>query len=306
MGILKTPVGAAGSAVITVLVAVAALAPVLATHDPKAPSGFPLDLPSARHLLGTDGIGRDLFSQLVWGARSSLTVAVAVTGISLLASLAVGVGGGYLGGLAGTVAARVTDVFVAAPRLPVILIVAALAGGGRTSVIVVIALFSWAPGARILRSQTLSLRQRGYVGVAGGLGGGPLYVMRRHLVPALGPLVIAIAVAVAAGSVLAEAGLSFLGIGDPGGVSWGMTLNRAQFESQLFLNPIWKWWVLPPALAISSAVFGFALLGLAFEPVMNPRAAQSVLSGRSPGGLMPPSPLGAPHVPGPPSRGGRR
>jgi len=275
VGILRTPVGLAGVGVVTVLVAVAALAPTLATHDPRAPSGFPLDLPSGRHLLGTDGIGRDLFSQLVWGARSSLSVAVAATTLSLLASLAVGVGGGYLGGLAGTVAARVTDVFIAAPRLPVILIVAALAGGSRASIIVIIAMFSWAPGARILRSQTLSLRQRGFVAVAGGLGGGPLYVVRRHLVPALGPVLIAVAVAVAAGSVLAEAGLAFLGIGDPGGVSWGMTLNRAQFETQLFLNPIWKWWMLPPALAIFSAVFGFALLGLAFEPVMNPRAGQS-------------------------------
>lgn len=275
MGILRTPVGLAGAGVVTLLVAVAALAPTVATQDPRAPSGYPLDLPSGGHLLGTDGIGRDLFSQLVWGARSSLSVAVAATGLSLLVSLAVGVGGGYLGGLAGTVAARVIDVFIAAPRLPVILIVAALAGGSRASIIVIIGMFSWAPGARILRSQTLSLRQRGFVAVAGGLGGGPLYVVRRHLVPALGPVLIAVAVAVAAGSVLAEAGLAFLGIGDPGGVSWGMTLNRAQFETQLFLNPIWKWWVLPPALAIFLSVFGFALLGLAFEPIMNPRAAHS-------------------------------
>lgn len=261
-----------GGGILAALVAVASLAPVLAPHDPRALGGQPLELPSSRHLLGTNHIGQDLLSQLIWGARASLIVAAAASVLTIAVSVLVGVGGAYVGGFVDTVASRVVDVFLAVPRLPLILMVAALAGPDRLAVIVVIAMVSWAPGARILRSQTLSLRQRGFVAAAGGFGGGPLYVVRRHLVPALGPVLLAVLVAVAAAAVMAEAGLAFLGLGDPVGVSWGLTLNNALAETSLYHNPIWTWWVLPPGFAITLAVLGFAFVGIGLEPVMNPRA----------------------------------
>jgi peptide/nickel transport system permease protein len=266
------PLAAVGAGSVVVLVAVALLAPVLAPYEGQALVGYPLELPSRRHLLGTNGIGQDLLSQLIWGARASLTVAVAASALAMAVSLVVGVGGALVGGLVDTVAIRTVDVFLALPRLPLILIVAAVAGPSRLNVILVIGLLSWAPAARLLRSQVLSLRQRGFVNAARGFGGGALYVVRRHLVPAIGPVLVAVAVAVAGGAVMAEAGLAFLGLGDPLGVSWGQTLNSALAEPGLYYNPIWVWWVLPPGFAITLAVLGFTFLGVGLEPLMNPRA----------------------------------
>lgn len=275
MRMVRAPVAVIGASILLVLAVVAVLAPALSPHDPHALVGYPLELPSSRHLLGTNHLGQDLLSQLIWGARPSLTVAVAASCLAMLVSILVGVGTALVGGFVDTVASRVVDVFLAVPRLPLILMVAALAGRSRLTVIVVIGMTSWAPAARIFRSQTLSLRQRGFVTLARGFGGGVLYVVRRHLVPTLGPVVLALFVAVAAAAVLAEAGLAFLGLGDPTGVSWGLTLNNALAETGIYQNPIWKWWVLPPGFAITLAVMGFAFLGVGLEPVMNPRARRS-------------------------------
>ena len=260
-----------GGGILGVLVLVAALAPALAPYDPQAIVGPSLQLPSGAHLLGTNQVGQDLLSHLVWGARSSLTVALGASMLALAVSVLVGVGCAFVGGLVDTVAMRIVDVFLAIPQLPLAVIVAALVGASRLNVIVVIGLLAWAPAARIFRSQTLSLRRRGFVAAAGGFGGGVLYLTRRHLLPALGPVLIAVIVAVAARSVLLEAGLAFLGLADYTVPSWGLTLNWALTQSGLFFTPNWPWWVLPPGLGVTLTTVGFAFVGVGLEPIMNPR-----------------------------------
>ncbi len=125
--------------------------------------------------------------------------------------------------------------------------------------------------ARILRSQTLSLRRRGYVEAAQGLGGGFVYVLRRHLVPALAPLLAANFVIVAGVAVLLESGLAFLGLGDPTAPSWGQILHRALDHPGIYFISAWKWWVLAPGIAITVAILGFAFLAVGLEPRFNPR-----------------------------------
>ena len=271
MRVLRAPVALVGGVIVASLVAVAVLAPVLAPYEPRAVVSPSLQLPSGRHLLGTNHIGQDLLSQLIWGARASLVVAVGASFLAIVLGVLVGVGAGLVGGLVDTVAMRMVDIFLAVPRMPLVIIVAALVSPTRLHVIAVIGAVSWAPAARIFRSQTLSVRHRGFVAVAGGFGGGVLYVVRRHLVPALGPVLFAVLVAVAASAVLMEAGLAFLGLGDSTGVSWGLILNWALAEPGLFYTPVWKWWVLPPGFAITLAVLGFAFLGVGLEPLTNPR-----------------------------------
>jgi len=149
--------------------------------------------------------------------------------------------------------------------------VGAMAGPNRLAVTLVIAFLGWPVSARVLRSRTLSLRQRGFVRIAGGLGGGPLYLMRRHLLPEVAPVAIASFVGVAAHAVLVEAGLAFLGLADPTSVSWGLVLNRALQHQGLYFSWLWAWWVLPFGLAITIAVLGFTFLGVGVEPLLNRR-----------------------------------
>jgi len=167
----------------------------------------------------------------------------------------------------------VVDVFLAFPRLPLLILVATLVGASRTALIGMIAVLTWPVVARKLRGQTLSLRNRGYVGTARGFGGGVLYVMRRHIVPALGPLMVTSFVLVASNAVLLEASLAFLGLADPTGFGWGLMLNKALLQPGLYFTSVWLWWVLPAGLAITLATVGFAFLGVGLEPIFNPRVA---------------------------------
>jgi len=170
---------------------------------------------------------------------------------------------------------RVVDVFLALPILPLLIFVAALAGTSLTVSVLMIGLFAWPMTARIVRSQTLSLRTRGFVKIARGFGAGPLYIMRRHLVPALGPVIAANLVFVAGVTVTVQAGLAFLGLGDPAAVSWGQELNRAMDSPSIRIGSLWVWWLLPVGLALTFSIFGFTLIGLGLEPRFNPRSSRA-------------------------------
>ena len=225
--------------------------------------------------MGTDVPGRDLFAQLVHGARASLTVAVIAGLLAITGAVLVGVLPGLLGNWADALAVRTVVFVLALPGLPLLMVVGALAGSSRPAVILLIGFLGVAPNARILRSQTVTLRQRGFIATARGFGGGPLYVVYRHLVPGLGPLIVIGFVNWAGVAIGLEAGLSFLGIGDPTAVSWGVTLNRGLMEPGVYFSEMWPWWVLPPGLALTAAVVGFTFLGVALEPRFNPRWLRS-------------------------------
>jgi ABC-type dipeptide/oligopeptide/nickel transport system permease subunit len=260
-----------GGGLLATLIVAGTFAPLLAPYDPRALAGDSLLSPSGRHLLGTNNVGQDIFSQIIWGARTSLVVALASAALSLAVGVLVGATAGLVAGWPEAVVMRVIDVFLAVPRLPLLVLVAALAGASLTSVVLVVGLLTWPVIARQVRAQTRSLRERGYLTAARGFGGGLGYLLRRHLVPALGPILVSGFVAVAANAVLLEASLAFLGLADPTGISWGIILNQALAEPGLYYSLLWTWWVLPAGFAITLAVLGFAFLGVALEPLLNPR-----------------------------------
>jgi len=266
-----SPVLVVGLAMLATLVAVAVLAPWIAPYGPKEITGDSFESPSAAHLLGTNEAGADLFSRLIWGSRTTLVVAVAASALVLSAGIAVGLTAGLRGGLADTALMRLVDVLLGLPVLPLLIFVGALAGPSLSTSILMIGAFLWPQTARVVRSQTLTLRQRGFVASARGFGGGATYVIRRHLVPALGPVIAANLVFVAGLAVGIEAGLSFLGLGDPSAVSWGAELQRALATGQSQLGSLWLWWLLPFGLALTFAIFGLSLVGVALEPRFNPR-----------------------------------
>lgn len=254
---------------------VAVAAPIVSPHDPYALTGDALEAPSARHLLGTNGIGQDVLSRVIWGARTSLIVAFGAAGLAVTIAVLIGVTAGLMGGPVDIVAMRIVDVFLAVPGLPLLVLVAALVGANRVTLIVLIGVVRWPELARVLRGQALGLRQRGFVASARGFGGGPRWLLRRHAVPAVAPLIVSGSITVAGLAVLMEAGLAFLGLSDPTVVSWGAMLNRALVQPGLYFTPAWTWWVLPPGFAITATVLGFTFLGVGLEPVLNPRWRRS-------------------------------
>ncbi|MDP9387914.1 MAG: ABC transporter permease [Actinomycetota bacterium] len=267
----RSPLLLAGLLIVSGLVAIAVLAPWIAPYDPEAITGDAFENPSSAHLLGTNDAGADIFSRLVMGSRTTLVVAGAATALILAIGVAVGLTAGLRGGFIDTALMRLVDVFLALPVLPLLIFIAALAEPSRTLSILMIGLFNWAQTARVVRSQTLSLRTRGFVGIARGFGAGPLYVIRRHLMPTLGPVIAANLVFVAGLAVTIEAGLAFIGLADPAAVSWGGELNRALFNPQIYLGSLWLSWLMPVGLAITLAVLGFTFIGIALEPRFNPR-----------------------------------
>lgn len=229
-------------------------APWLAPFDPWAAAGPALQAPSAQHWLGTDDLGRDLLSLIIYGARTSLVVGLSVAALALGLGGLIGLASGYAGGWADDLLMRLTELFQVLPRFFLALVVIALFGNSLNNLILVLALTSWSSLARLARAEVLSLREREFVVGARSVGVKPLRILGRHILPnATGPLLASAALVVSA-AILTEAGLSFLGLGDPNAISWGYLLNNAQ----LFLRRAW-WLPLFPGLAIVVTVLGVSL-----------------------------------------------
>jgi len=273
--LMRSPLMLVGGTMLAVLVLVAIFAPLLAPYNPRAITGRALEQPSAQHWLGTDIPGRDILSQLIYGARISLLVAIVGASLAMLGAILLGVLPALIGGATDTLSNRFVVFLLALPGLPLIVLISALAGPNQAAIVLVIATSGIASNARILRSQALSLREAGYITAARGFGGGRLYVLRRHLVPGLGPLILVGFVNWASTAIALESALTFLGLGDPSGSSWGLMINRALAQQSIYFSPMWVWWVLPAGIAITLAILSFAFVGIALEPVFNPRWLRS-------------------------------
>jgi ABC-type dipeptide/oligopeptide/nickel transport system permease subunit len=249
-------------AVLAVLISSALLAPVLATHDPALPSGVPFSPPGPDHLLGTNDIGQDVWSQWVWGARASLVIAAVVTVVSTALSWGVGLAAGlWPGGEALLVG--VADVLLALPAVPLYLLVMALIGPGQIHLMLVLGLLSWPAFARVVRARVIAVRREAYIEAARALGADPLRVAVQHVAPATLELLPAKLVLTVRFAIFAEATLAFLGLGDPSAPSWGTMLGWAFRNPIAFVDGSWTWWVLPPALAIVAAVLSTTWLATA-------------------------------------------
>lgn len=271
-----TTFGKGGLVILLLMIILAAGAPYFTWLPHDTSSGPPLVPPGGEHLMGTDELGVDLWSQISFGARVSLMVGL---GTALLAGLGggiLGIWGGYKGGLAEKILMRIIDIMIVMPDLPVMVILAAFFGSSLTNIILVLALFSWSHPARIVRSQVMALKEQGYVQMAKSYGAGDFYVIFRHLLPELIPILAVSMVRLSGMAIVTEAGLSFLGLGDPTSRSWGLIINHALNFSGIYFTPFWKWWLLYPWLFLTLLITGLALFGRDLERIADPR----ILKGR--------------------------
>ena len=265
---LREPLNALAIAIIAIFAIGAIFAPLLAPYDPLAQElSARLEPPSAAHWLGTDQLGRDLFSRLLYGARISLVIGVVVVALAGAVGTFVGMLAGYAGGLVDEALMRLTEVFLAFPALILAMAIAGALGPSLTNAIIAIAAVTWAVYARLARGQVLSLRRREYVEAARAIGAGRARIIGRHLLPnAVAPLLIQASFDMGS-AIISAAGLSFIGFGaQPPTPEWGVMIS----EGRNFISTQ-PWLSLFPGLAILFAVGAFNLLGDGLRDILDPR-----------------------------------
>jgi peptide/nickel transport system permease protein len=263
----------AGILMLLTVILMAVFAPVIAPFDPYAPVKVTIDdiyqPPSAQHWLGTDDAGRDVFSNFVYGARVSLIVGFFASFISVVIGGVIGISSGFFGGKVELILMRFTDIMLVIPDLPLAVVLVALTSPSLGNIIFVIGILGWTSTARLVRSQTLSVKERKFVLRAKAIGSGNTHIIRRHIFPLVLPLMVANSVLVMSLAILEESTLSFLGLGDPTMISWGQMLNFA-FTRGGVSSGAW-WALLAPGLGIVWVVLGLTFLGHGLEQVFNPQ-----------------------------------
>ncbi|HEV7324914.1 MAG TPA: nickel transporter permease [Bosea sp. (in: a-proteobacteria)] len=264
----KNPAAVVGLAIVVSLLLIAAFAPLVAQHDPLAQAlDQRLLAPSAKHWFGTDALGRDIFSRVVYGARVTLVIVMLVVITVGPVGLLIGCAAGYFGGWVDTVLMRITDVFLAFPRLVLALAFVAALGPGLENAVIAIAVTAWPPYARVARAETMIIRNADYISAMRLQGASQMRIVLKHVVPMCMPSLIVRTTFDMAGIIITAAGLGFLGLGaQPPIPEWGAMISTGR--EQIFD----QWWVATfPGIAICVVALGFNLLGDGLRDVLDAR-----------------------------------
>jgi peptide/nickel transport system permease protein len=262
----KEPLGLISLGVLLFLIIVALAAPLLAPY----PSGYSINVlrpPSLDNIFGTDSLGRDVLGEVIWGTQQSMLVAVAASAIAIAVGTLVAVIGAYFRKLDGFISVLV-DLTLSLPVLPLMILIAALVGPSTTTIIGVVAAFSWPEVTRLVRSQALTVVGLPYVDAARLMTTSPFWIIGRHVIPAVTPVIVVSVVVTASRAVLSAAGLAFLGLGDPTTWSWGRILYEAQQSGAM--SSAW-WLTLFPSIAILLLVLSATLVSIAYNDARNPK-----------------------------------
>ena len=273
----KNKAALAGLVFIGVVVFMALFSPIIARYPPNALPGLAsLETrvpPSLKYLFGTDIIGHDVFSQVVYGAGSALYVGFGAAAIAMSLAIVVGLISGYYGGIIDNILMRITEIFLVIPFLLILLVFLKVintlipsGGGGLSIVILMIGLFSWAANARIIRGEVLRVKQSEYIEASKSLGASGNRILFRHVLPNVLHIVIVLTTLQIATAILVEAGVSFLGFGDPNAITWGQQLQKANAA----VKEAW-WEGIFPGFFITLLVLGFSLLGNGLRDALDPR-----------------------------------
>ncbi len=264
--------GTIGLVILGVFVVVALAAPLLADADglkvTKATGGV-LEPPSSEYPLGTDENGRSVLTMLIWGTRISLFVGLLATAISMIIGTLIGLVSGFFEGWTARLFYRLTEWFLVIPFLPLAIILSVVLGRSLFNIAIVIGVTSWPATALLIRSQTLTIKERPYLERARLLGAGRWHQMTRHVLPNVTPMIFANTTLTVAVAILSETTLSFLGLGDPTRISWGSMLEGA-FGVGAMTTGSW-WYIVPPGICVVLVVLAFTLIGQALEEIFNPR-----------------------------------
>lgn len=262
-----TFLGFLGLTAVALIMLMALFAPLISSYPPDCSSGPALKPPGKAHVLGTDELGYDLFAQICFGARISLIVGLGTALLAGFGGAVVGMFAGYRGGYIDKGIMRLIDIMIIMPDLPVMIVLAAFLGPSTGTLIGVLAFFSWVFTARIVRAQVLMLKEQLYIKSAELHGAGTWYLIKTHFLPEIFPLVGVSMIRLSSRAIVAEAGLSFLGLGDPSSRSWGRIIHHATAFNGIYYTDYWKWWLLYPWLALTILVCSLAFISRDMETV---------------------------------------
>ena len=272
----KHPKGRLGLIIVAFLAFVALFAPIIAPYNPydvtqRAAKGL---APCWEHLLGTTiTTGQDILSMLIYGTRVSLSIGI-ITGLCIaFLGAFMGILAGYVGGIVDTIIMRLVDIMLVIPTLPLIIVLTNIFGKSYFMIVFIFTIFGWQGLSRVIRSQVLVLKNANYIKAAELAGASRARIMFKHILPGVTHLLIMSTAMTSAGIMVAEAGLSFLGLGDPTAISWGKMLAEVQSGGALLFGH-W-WWIAAPGVGIFLAIFAFMRIGMAMEEIFNPRMKQS-------------------------------
>jgi len=268
----KNRMGMVGLVLLGLFVVVALAAPLMVSPEDLVPAtapGPPQQPPSSEFLLGTDYFGRSVLDLVIYGSRISLLVGFAATVMTITVGAGVGIAGGYYGGRTDSVLNALTNWFLVIPWIPLAIVLASILGRSLFNTILVIGVTSWAGTARLVRADTLSVKERPYVERARALGASSWHLVTRHILPNVMPVIFANTVLTVALSILAETTLALLGLGNPLSISWGIVIFDA-FEEGALSAGLW-WWLIPPGVCICLVTLAFTMCGYALDEVLNPR-----------------------------------
>jgi peptide/nickel transport system permease protein len=266
--VIEQPLGTAGAVITLIMVLIAIFANYLAPYGLNQMTGMIMVPPSLKFFMGTDNLGRDIFSRIVFGARISVTVGLFATLISVTISAFIGITSGYIGGVLDLIVQRFVDAFMCLPGLVILMLLTSLFGAGLWQIIIILGITGGIGGSRMLRGIVFSMKESTYLHAAVAIGASTPTIFRRHILPnILAPMIIIFSLSVP-GTILAEAGLSFLGFGiRPPNPTWGGMLS-GDARTYMFQAP---WMAFFPGLALSLLVYGVNMFGDALRDVLDPR-----------------------------------
>ncbi|MBA3770062.1 MAG: ABC transporter permease [Blastocatellia bacterium] len=256
----------AGLIVLLLFLVITIFADRIAPYDPLKTSDETLQSPSQKFVFGTDDLGRDVFSGVIYGARTSILIGVSVTLFGGLIGVFVGAVAGYAGGLLDDFLMRLTELFLIPPQFFIALIVAALFGSSLINLILILALTNWTTTARLVRAEVLSIKERPFIEASRAMGASPLRILLHDILPNAFPVIITKVILTIGGVILLEAGLSFIGIGDANHISWGYMLHNGQH----FIRDAW-WMIAFPSFALALLVLALNVVGDAVNTSLNPK-----------------------------------
>jgi peptide/nickel transport system permease protein len=267
--LLRNRMAVAGTALVLFFVLIAVFAPLIAPGAPDKFVGKPNQPPSAKFLLGTTHLGKDVFKQTVWGARNSLLVGFGTSLLATLVALLIGMTAGYFRGIVDDILSLLMNLFLVIPGLPLLIVLSGYLKPGTTTVIFVLSLTGWAFAARIMRSQTLMLREKDFVAAAKVSGESSFRIIFSEILPNMTSIIVGTTISGVGYGIGAATALSFLGLTDISEVTWGTNLYWAQ-QGNALLSGAW-WTFIPSGLAVALVIFGLSLINYAMDEITNPR-----------------------------------
>lgn len=244
-------------------------APYISPYAHNTPTGKALQAPSRDHLFGTDDLGIDLLSQIFYGARLSLIIGFSTSILAGLGGGILGLVSGYYGGIIDKLIMRLADTMLALPNLPMMILLGAFFGPSLKNIVLVLALFSWTGPARVIRSKIISIKKESFIVMAKSYNASFFHLFKTHFLPEIMPILSITIIRITSKAIVAEAGLSFLGLGDPTSKSWGLILNHGINFRGIYFTEYWKWWVMAPLLSTMILILSISYISRDLERILN-------------------------------------